>query len=375
MNIRSFLRINLAVVAMVINQVVAQPLDKLKLLDTYIIPFDQRFDNTQVGGLSGIDYDPGSDSYYFICDDRSALQPARFYQARINLSAGGIDTVVFMRKVDLIGPDGKTYPSFRKYPNHTIDPEAMRRNPATGELIWLSEGERILKAGDTVLVDPAIVITQDGLYTGEFPLPANAHMSKSAAGPRQNGSFEAMCFTDNGQAMWVALEEPLFEDGPRADVEDSPSLVRFYKFDVATRKNTAQFAYDLDPVAHAPILGSAFRVNGITDILDAGSGQFLVLERSFSTGRLPCTVKIFLAGFQAAGDVKGIRSLKETRVSLATKKLLLNMDELGVHVDNVEGITWGPVLPNGNRTLLLVTDNNFQEFQKTQIFLFEVSSR
>jgi hypothetical protein len=38
----------------------------------------------------------------------------------------------------------------------------------------------------------------------------------------------------------------------------------------------------------------------------------------------------------------------------------------------VEGITFGPKLANGNQSLVLVSDNNFSEKQKTQVFLFEV---
>jgi hypothetical protein len=48
------------------------------------------------------------------------------------------------------------------------------------------------------------------------------------------------------------------------------------------------------------------------------------------------------------------------------------MDALGIYVDNVEGICFGPVLPNGHRTLVLVSDNNFIELEKTQFFLFEI---
>jgi len=340
----------------------------------YEIPHALKFQDTQVGGLSGIDYDPTSDTYFIICDDRSALHAARYYEAKIRLSAKGIDTVFFTNKVDLLGPNGKTYPPFRTAPKQTIDPEAMRRNPATGDLVWLSEGERILKGGDTVLVNPSIVLTKEGRYVDQYPVPANAHMTKGEEGPRQNGVFEALCFTENGRSLWVALEEPLYQDGPRADVEESVSLVRFYRYDAVSRKITAQLAYDLDPVAHPPILSTAFRVNGVTDILEAGPGKLIVLERSFSTGRLPCTVKIFLADIGTGQDVSDVPSLRTTKVTPVTKQLLLNMETLGIHVDNVEGIAWGPVLPNGNKTLLLITDNNFQSFQKTQIFLFEVSA-
>ena len=56
----------------------------------------------------------------------------------------------------------------------------------------------------------------------------------------------------------------------------------------------------------------------------------------------------------------------------ATKKLLLNMDNLGIYIDNIEGVTFGPTLPNGHKTLLFIADNNFTQIEKTQLLLFEV---
>jgi hypothetical protein len=48
------------------------------------------------------------------------------------------------------------------------------------------------------------------------------------------------------------------------------------------------------------------------------------------------------------------------------------MDDLGVFTDNIEGVTFGPVLPNGHPTLLFVADNNFAAYQRSQFFLFEI---
>jgi hypothetical protein len=48
------------------------------------------------------------------------------------------------------------------------------------------------------------------------------------------------------------------------------------------------------------------------------------------------------------------------------------MHDLGISIDNIEGVTWGPMLANGHRSLIFVTDNNFSESQKTQVLLFEV---
>ena len=49
------------------------------------------------------------------------------------------------------------------------------------------------------------------------------------------------------------------------------------------------------------------------------------------------------------------------------------MDDLGIYVDNIEGVTFGPLLPNGKKTLLLVADNNFNPIEQSQVFLFEIS--
>ncbi len=52
--------------------------------------------------------------------------------------------------------------------------------------------------------------------------------------------------------------------------------------------------------------------------------------------------------------------------------MVLNFDSLGLPtgLDNVEGMTLGPVLPNGQQSLVLVSDNNFSATQFTQILAF-----
>lgn len=365
---RSCIRLIASLVFISLNEVTfGQEIGGLVYRDVFVVPFEFRFQGTQVGGLSGIDYDSKTGTYYLISDDRSSLHPARYYTASIRISEKGIDTVIFTSKVDLHGPDGKTYLK------NSLDPEALRYAPSTGQIIWTSEGERIVNKKDTILKDPGIYISREGKFVDQFPVPPNARMHATEQGPRNNGVFEALSFADNYKTLWVGMEEPLFQDGPRADVEDSYSPVRFYKFDLATKKNTAQYAYELEPVAYKPLLPTAFRVNGVPDILEAGPNELLVIERSFSTGRLPCTIKIFLADTTGATDVKDIASLKDAKVQLINKKLLLNMDSLGIHIDNVEGITWGPTLANGNRSLLLISDNNFQSIEETQVFLLEVT--
>lgn len=346
----------------------------LKLLGEYDLPHNQSFKTTTIGGLSGIDYDAANDLYYIISDDRSAMNPARFYTAKIFANSRGIDSVVFADVKYLRQKDSSVYPNKNQNPQATPDPEAIRYNSKTHELVWSSEGERIVNNKTTVLENPAITnMTAGGKYIDTFPLPPQLLMSAKEEGPRQNGVLEGLSFADNYQTLFASVEEPLYQDGPRAMLQDTTAWIRILKYNVAAKKPLAQYAYRLEPVAYAATPSDGFKINGVPDILWMGGDQLLVIERSYSTGRLSCTIRIFEADLHGATDIAGYASLKENKsFAPATKKLLLNMDSMGIYIDNVEGMTFGPTLPNGHKTLVLVSDNNFDMLEKTQFFLFEI---
>ena len=71
-------------------------ISQLKFLGEYDVPNAKQFKETTIGGLSGIDHDEKRDVYYLISDDRSAINPARFYTAKIYVKESGIDSVEFI---------------------------------------------------------------------------------------------------------------------------------------------------------------------------------------------------------------------------------------------------------------------------------------
>lgn len=350
------------------HKTTAPTVSTLRLLHKYIVPHNLPFKGTTIGGLSGIDYDTARQVYYLICDDRSEKQPARFYTARIPLNG---DSISFTAVTSLRLPDGNVYPATK---NIAPDPEAMRYNAHTHKLIWSSEGERITDDKDTILKDPGVYeINQDGRVTDSFEIPSLFHMQAVAKGPRRNGTFEGLGFTADGKYMFVSLEEPRYEDGPRAGFTDTTAYVRLLKYDLHNRKPVAQYAYKLAPVVYHPIPADKFYVNGISDILVLSETQLLVIERSFSSGIKDCTIRVYSATLDHATDISQINSLQETTSFTAMKKtLLFNFEGLHTYIDNIEGMTFGPRLANGHRSIIFVADNNFSTHEETQFYLFEV---
>ncbi|MEO8824077.1 MAG: esterase-like activity of phytase family protein, partial [Ginsengibacter sp.] len=212
-------------------------INHLKLLSEYVIPFNYQFNKTTVGGLSGIDFNPEKNEYYFISDDRSNKNPARFYTAQIVITNDKIDTVIFLKSTFLKDKFGNTYPNSAQDPAHTPDPEALRYDRSNHTFIWSSEGERIVTSQKTVLENPVVtIINPQGNFIDTFQLPSQLIMSAQDRGPRQNGVFEGLTFMNDYKSLLVSVETPLLQDGPAAGPGDSSAIIRMIKYNIESRK-------------------------------------------------------------------------------------------------------------------------------------------
>lgn len=346
----------------------------LKFLGEYIVPNGLMLDSAVIGGLSGIDYDVQRDRYYMVCDDPSTMGPARYFEAQIRMSEKGIDTIIFTRMVPILNPSGMPYADIRRDRGRSADLEAMRYDPSRDELVRSSEGQRVLNATTRLLQNPDVIIMdRDGHFKDSLVLPANMRFQEGDAGPRHNSVFEGIAYNQDYSKVYVSVEDALYEDGYRAGTGDSTAWVRILAFNRNTKQQEAQYAYRVDAVPYAPVPAGAFKVNGISDILYAGNEKLLVIERAWSTGRVPSDVRLYLADMRNATDVSATTSLQSTPPkNPVSKQLLLDLGSLGITIYNIEGATFGPMLPNGHRSLLLVVDNNFNPREKNQFLLFEI---
>lgn len=348
--------------------VAAAPPHGVRVLGARTLPSGLEFAGTTVGGLSGIDRDPRTGRYVLVSDDRSRLAPARFYTADIEVSASGLGDVEITGTRPFLRPDGTAYPSMDAWAadpctgtrarcdlRAPVDPEDIRLDPLSGHVWWSQEGERIVpEDGEPALFDPSIRRARpDGRNAGRLRLPRNARVVAAGRGPRQNRGIEGFTFAAGGRLVTSVLEGPLLQDG----AEPGPDAGALVRLTVQTRggRVLGQYAYPVEP------LSAPAGATGVSAILAAGHARYLVLEREVGVedGRLGTRVRIYEADLDGATDVARLHSLAGAPwVRPVRKRPVAELDGAGV----VEGMTWGPRLRTGERTLVLVADDNFGAF-------------
>lgn len=336
----------------------------LQFIGEQIIPANTTFQNTKVGGLSSIEYVDGK--YYLISDDKD--KPIRFYEMELDFDEHHFNKIN-ISKVIKIKNDGKG-----------IDPESLRFDKKSNHFYWTSEGHSRKGISPTVF---EIDIDGKPIKTHQTPEMFQAKNNNKKYGTRRNGTFEGLSMSANPKYYWVGMELPLKQDGEEPLLEKGNYPIRISKINKKNDKLTYQFVYNLNKIPKNSIPENKFIVNGCPEILEIDKTHFLFLERAYASGHKDGgnTVKIFLVDITDASDVSKMNSLKNTTYIPAKKTLLFNFETIrnqlthGV-VDNIEGITFGKTLANGNKTIVVVSDNNFNKFnpQLNQLIVFEVFS-
>lgn len=104
--------------------------------------------------------------------------------------------MLFTGVTTLLQKDGSAFPGIAQNRLLTPDPEALRYNPVSNNLVWSSEGDRVVNAGQSVLVNPFVNVNKlNGSYVDDFTLHSQLHMGAEEYGPRQKGVFEGFTFS------------------------------------------------------------------------------------------------------------------------------------------------------------------------------------
>ena len=311
-----------------------------------------QFADTEVGGLSGLTYDPTNQVYYALSDDRSSIDAARFYTLDIDLSDASLDDgdVTFTDVTTLLDRG-------EPFPEAGIDPEGIAYS-SIGSLFISSEGD----ASQPL----APFVNEFSLNTGEkineLPVPEKfLPTADGSRGVQNNLAFESLTITPNNRFLYTATENALVQDGSEA------APARILRYDLTTNEPGKEFLYFLEEDVEG---------NGLVELLALDdTGTLLALERGFSP-EVGNTLRLFEVQLQNTTDVSDFDSLLDSKGeplavdAVAQKRLLLDFGELGIGLDNSEALALGPTLPDGRRSLLVASDNNFNDAQTTQFLAF-----
>lgn len=175
---------------------------------------------------------------------------------------------------------------------------------------------------------------------------------------RSNKGFESLAHDSQNSRLWTANEAALTVDGP-VPTASAGSMVRLLELQLNGNSATAgsQFAYEVEPI-HGTASSSAR--SGLVDLLSMPDGSLLALERSLASAIPPYNSRIFEIDFDGATDISAAAFdaglIGQTYTPLG-KELLWSGPAGGGFGQNMEGLTVGPRLPNGDYLLLGVVDD------------------
>lgn len=325
---------------------------ELKLISYQEFNTQTQFRGKPFGGLSGIVFDKDKNVFYAISDDRSQYAPARFYILKMTANKPlqfSIEDMIYLK-------DEKG----NHYKSGAVDFEGITLLP-NGNILLSSESIEAEKGN----IPPRLMeFNRKGKFIKNWAVP-DKFFYRQDLGVRENKSFESLIY--DGDQVYTAVENALVEDGPEPDYQ-MPSNLRVLRYSAKGNYYTPckQFVY---PLSALPVNSKNMKGDmGLVELLTYQDG-FLALERSFIYSLKQNVIQLFY--FTEENSVTMRDSLKNYKYT-GQKTLVFDFAHLGIRLDNIEGMSWGPILDNGHKTLVFVSDNNFNRKQRTLFLLFEV---
>ncbi len=344
----------------------------LKYVGETSIVTGAKFDETTIGGLSGITYHDGI--LNAVSDDKGRWGEPRFYQ---------FDFKVDGKTISLIPKSVKFVKGLKKEGARKafLDLEGLVSLP-DGDFLISSEGNNDLKPRSMPRV---FRVDAEGKWKYDFTIPDKylpERTGQQSKGIQNNGAFEGLTATRDGKFVFTSLEAPLTQDIDMETEANGP-IVRILKFEDRGAQRgyfapAAEFAYKIDAFHDNQVGREIFR--GVSEILALSENKVIVLERGarlYGKG-WKTTVGLYLADLSKATDTLAMVKLADHKYTLAEKVKLVDFEtdltkERGKKdVQNFEALAFGPNLPDGRRTLLVMSDNNFSKNEVTELLVFAI---
>jgi len=351
----------------------------IELVADFNIAAGTDHEGVTLGGISAVTYEATTGQWIALSDTRKR---PRFYELAIDVPFGDEGEDEF-----LVTPIGVTFlkdPEGQTFAADVLDPEGIAETP-WGTFLVTSEAD-----SEQEPVEPArlLEIGANGRLRRELEIPPKFVVEgwPPNKGVRNNLGFEALTLSPDGSRFYVGVEETLLQDGAVASFE-TPGFCRIIELEIHERDLVprAELVYPLGPVARVPGWGESTVDAGLVELIALSGSRLLALERIYireaaGERRGLTRARIFLVDFKDATDVSSLESLEDDPSwQPVNKELLLDFDDIVgrlstgfQRLDNFEAMGLGPELSGGDRSLLVVSDDNFQDTQRSAFLLFRL---
>jgi len=207
----------------------------------------------------------------------------------------------------------------------------------------------------------------------------NTELLGNTAGRQANRGMEGLAISPDGTTLFGIMQNALLQDhglNPPPSTDRLGLNNRILKVDLATGE-THEYVYVLDAIN---------RGQGVCEILAINDHEFLVIERDNRSNlqtppQAPTRKTIYKIDLTGATDVSGINSLPAgalpASVTPVSKTLFINLLDADLNLtatipEKIEGLSWGPDLPDGRHLLYVVSDNDLNPSLATQIYAFAI---
>jgi hypothetical protein len=329
---------------------------------------DERF-----GGISAVAYDAVADRWLALSDARTS---PRFYELALDYDGVSLHVHVGeatgLRERDGVG-----------FGENELDPEGLVETTWGTLLISTEPDSRY----EPIVQAKLLEFEQSGELVRSVPLPAKFLVEgwPPRSGPRNNRGFESLTLAPSGARLFVGAEGALLQDGEVASF-DAAAFCRIveYRVQAGALQPSAEYVYPLGPVARPDTFSDPVLSSGLVELVALSDTRLLALERDFIGERGESggvnRARIFLVDVAGATDVSRVSSLAASPgFRPVRKQKLLDFDDIVAKLspgfrslDNFEGMGLGPTLPDGGRSLLVVSDDNFSDTQRSAFLLFSL---
>jgi len=317
-------------------------------------------DNARFGGLSSLAFDVSSGNLLALSDDR---ENARIFRLQVREEPFSIVPI------GVIPLQGTPV---------ALDPEGLVILP-NGHLLVSSEGIQNRQPRSP----PGLFeYTAEGEFLGTLDLRERFLPPPSGPithGVRANSSFESLTVAVDGSRFFTGIETALAQDDEPATFEHGTrTRILEYKRDNRVFVPGQEWLYELEPLPRPSFKPGAV-INGLVELVALDISHLLALERAFvenadDPAHSINRVQVYRVSLEGATDVSAFDSIagraglqplpKELVLDLASAQGLPDALKIS-HLENFEGMTFGPAPPDGARRLFMVSDDNFSTDQRT----------